>query len=167
MQPGASLRQAGSSERAQLAIRLFGGILLLLALAIMLASCSKPNGTWSTTSDEGAPSARSGHTSVWTGTEMIVWGGSGSSGMTNTGARLEPSSGRWRYVSLKNAPTPREFHTASWMGKEMLVWGGEGDGGVLGDGRIYDPREDTWRPMSDDGAPDCASERWRLRSHNE
>jgi len=30
---------------------------------------------WSPTNITGAPSARDGHTAVWTGTEMIVWGG--------------------------------------------------------------------------------------------
>ena len=32
--------------------------------------------TWIATSTTNAPAARSGHTAVWTGSEMIVWGGS-------------------------------------------------------------------------------------------
>jgi hypothetical protein len=31
--------------------------------------------TWTATSTANAPDARSGHTAVWTGSEMIVWGG--------------------------------------------------------------------------------------------
>ena len=31
------------------------------------------------------PSGRSDHTAVWTGTKMIVWGGTGESGLLNTG----------------------------------------------------------------------------------
>src|SRR4029077_15660130 len=31
--------------------------------------------TWTATSTSNAPEARSGHTAVWTGSEMIVWGG--------------------------------------------------------------------------------------------
>ena len=31
--------------------------------------------TWTATSTSNAPSARYGHTAVWTGSEMIVWGG--------------------------------------------------------------------------------------------
>src|SRR5205807_6799416 len=34
-----------------------------------------------------APSARSYHTAVWTGSEMIVWGGLSSLGFSNTGGR--------------------------------------------------------------------------------
>ena len=33
--------------------------------------------SWTTTSTTNAPTARSGHTAVWTGSEMIVWGGHG------------------------------------------------------------------------------------------
>src|SRR5438046_2115510 len=35
--------------------------------------------TWTATSTTGAPAARERHTAVWTGSEMIVWGGAGSS----------------------------------------------------------------------------------------
>jgi N-acetylneuraminic acid mutarotase len=31
--------------------------------------------TWTATSTTNAPTARSAHTVVWTGSEMIVWGG--------------------------------------------------------------------------------------------
>ena len=46
--------------------------------------------TWTTTNPTSAPSARAGHTAVWTGSEMIVWGGE-TSGPTyfNTGGRVQ------------------------------------------------------------------------------
>ena len=31
--------------------------------------------SWTATSTTNSPSARAGHSTVWTGTEMIVWGG--------------------------------------------------------------------------------------------
>ena len=34
--------------------------------------------TWTATSTANAPSGRDGHTAVWTGSEMIVWGGYGA-----------------------------------------------------------------------------------------
>jgi hypothetical protein len=40
--------------------------------------------TWMPTSTARAPTGRKLHTAVWTGSEMIVWGGSGA---TNTGGR--------------------------------------------------------------------------------
>ena len=42
--------------------------------------------TWTPTNTSDAPSGRNGHTVVWTGTEMIVWGGYGGS-YFNTGGR--------------------------------------------------------------------------------
>ena len=91
---------------------------------------SAPNGcvedTWTATSTTNAPSARAGHTAVWTGSEMIVWGG-GASGPTylNTGGRYNPSTDSWTATSTTNAPGARSGHTAVWTGSEMIVWGGE------------------------------------------
>jgi hypothetical protein len=42
--------------------------------------------SWAATSTTNAPSARIDHTAVWTGSEMIVWGGYEGSGL-NTGGR--------------------------------------------------------------------------------
>lgn len=55
--------------------------------------------SWLPTSTTGAPSVRTHHTAVWTGTEMIVWGGFDGSTPVNTGARFTPS--RPVYVYLK------------------------------------------------------------------
>src|SRR5215472_984277 len=46
--------------------------------------------TWAATSATNAPSARSVHTAVWTGSEMIVWGGFDGSVDVNTGGRYDP-----------------------------------------------------------------------------
>jgi hypothetical protein len=47
--------------------------------------------TWTPTSSQNAPSEHAGHTAVWTGTFMIVWGGYGpgdASPLLNTGGRF-------------------------------------------------------------------------------
>jgi hypothetical protein len=44
------------------------------------------DGTWTATSTTNAPAGRSTHTAVWTGSEMIVWGGYGGT-FLNTGGR--------------------------------------------------------------------------------
>jgi hypothetical protein len=59
---------------------------------------------------------------VWTGSEMIVWGG--LSGPLNTGGRYNPSTDSWTATSPSNAPQERVSHTAVWTGMEMIVWGG-------------------------------------------
>ena len=43
--------------------------------------------SWTATSTTNAPSGRSSHTAVWTGTEMVVWGGYNSS-VLDTGGQV-------------------------------------------------------------------------------
>lgn len=95
--------------------------------------------------------ARSGHSAVWTGAEMIVLGGSPAHrASVMDGAAYEPRTDTWRTIA--DAPLlDRERHTAVWTGKEMIVWGGDREGGLvaLDDGAAYDPAADTWRPIAD------------------
>src|SRR5438477_3849043 len=52
--------------------------------------------TWAATSVMNAPAPRDFHTAVWTGSEMIVWGGyGGEAGDFNTGGRYNPASDSW------------------------------------------------------------------------
>src|SRR5438034_4267766 len=89
-----------------------------------------PNGciddTWTATSTTNAPTARHDHTAVWTGSEMIVWGGSN----LNTGGRYNPGTDSWTATSTTNAPTARHGHTAVWTGRERTVWGGAAGSGI-------------------------------------
>src|SRR2546430_7178296 len=81
--------------------------------------------SWTATSTTNAPAGRDGHTAVWTGSEMIVWGGfTATSGVTNTGGRYNPNTDSWTATSTTNAPAGRYDHTAVWTGSEMIVWGG-------------------------------------------
>jgi hypothetical protein len=102
--------------------------------------------------------ARDDPRAVWTGSEVIVWGGRDSGGHTGDGARYAPSLDRWLPVSRTAAPEPREDHSAIWTGTEMIVWGGwngDDDGRNYAlDGGRYDPETDRWRPISMRGAPE-------------
>lgn len=102
--------------------------------------------------------ARDDPRAVWTGREMIVWGGRDEQQHTGDGARYWPRKNRWRKVSAKGAPAPREDHSAVWTGTEMIVWGGvvrdaDGERHQLATGGRYDPATDTWRPLTLDEAP--------------
>jgi N-acetylneuraminic acid mutarotase len=104
---------------------------------------------WTPLRAEGAPSARSRHTAVWTGTEMIVWGGrTGPLEVTDTGARYDAADDSWQPMSTVGAPSARHSHSAVWTGTRMVVWGGYGETDYALDGAIYDPTTDTWSPMS-------------------
>jgi N-acetylneuraminic acid mutarotase len=104
-----------------------------------------------------SPAAREYFTAVWTGTEMIVWGGyvgGGYNGELNTGGRYNPSTDSWTATSTANAPTPRYSHTAVWTGTEMIVWGGaHNPGGGFDTGGRYNPSTDSWTGTSTTDAP--------------
>jgi N-acetylneuraminic acid mutarotase len=116
--------------------------------------------TWTPTSTTGAPSRRGRHTVVWTGNEMIVWGGWDpyypGLGYLNTGGRYDPLTDTWTPTSTTDAPAARREHTAVWTGSLMIVWGGH-HAVFFNSGGRYDPVTDTWMPTS---MIEAAAERW-------
>ena len=111
--------------------------------------------TWTPTSFTNAAAARSGHTAIWTGSEMIVWGGGNASSPLNTGGRYNPSTDSWTVTNTTNAPSGRSLHTAVWTGSEMIVWGGvDNISFFLNTGGRYNPSTDSWTATSTTGAPD-------------
>ena len=107
------------------------------------------------------PAARFKHTAVWTGSQMVVWGGGvsgffspGPLSVLDDGARYRPISGEWYPTSPVSAPSGRYDHTAVWSGQEMFVWGGSPiSGNNLGDGARYEPLSDSWVALTEIGAP--------------
>ncbi len=64
---------------------------------------------------------------VWTGSEMIVWGGSDNPGnlfLTRVGDTTPA-----RIAGQRRAQSTRllaeNYHTVVWAGSEMIVWGGD------------------------------------------
>lgn len=115
--------------------------------------------TWRALPSDGAPSIRDDAAEVWTGKEVIVWGGMDASMYAvkygtrslGDGARYNPTTNRWSPLSSDNAPAPRGRPLAVWTGHEMLVLGG-----LVGsvptmvyypNGGRYDPASDTWRAI--------------------
>jgi N-acetylneuraminic acid mutarotase len=107
--------------------------------------------SWVPTASAGAPNPRISHTAVWTGTEMIVWGGCAfindacrASQVTTGGGRYNPSTDSWSPTNTANAPDARYTHTAVWTGNQMIVWGGWNDSTAVSTGGVYIPGTDTW-----------------------
>ena len=73
---------------------------------------------------------------MWTGSEMIVWGGIFIDTL-NIGGRYNSSTDSWTATSTTNAPAGRYDHTAIWTDNEMIVWGGQGTGMRLNTGGTY------------------------------
>ncbi len=108
---------------------------------------------------------RFGHSAVWTGREVILWGGSGP-GLGAEGAAYNPVSDEWR-ATAASPLSPRSGHVAVWNGNEMIVWGGVGARhperpAFLRSGAAYQPKADRWRrieraPISPQLGPDAES----------
>jgi N-acetylneuraminic acid mutarotase len=92
-------------------------------------------------------SARDDAAVVWTGTQILVWGG----GTYNAapfadGAVYEPATDSW--TTMPAAPlNARHDPVSAWTGTEMIVWGGI-DGAPLADGAAYNPATNTWRTIA-------------------
>jgi hypothetical protein len=106
---------------------------------------------------------------VWTGEEVLVWGGfniddtSGKRIDGGRGAAYDPATDRWRRLPR----SPLSYRTSAivaWTGRLLLVIGGScGDEGRIRcqDGAAYDPAANTWTPIPAPAggaiAPDAAS----------
>jgi N-acetylneuraminic acid mutarotase len=113
--------------------------------------------------DDNAPAVW-GAPAVWTGTEMLIWGGSHRNGddevnqVTRRGWAYNPATDSWRSLSTTGAPAARFFHTAVWTGSRLVVWGGGDQGGDgnparhFDDGGVYDPVADRWESLPRVGA---------------
>ncbi len=114
--------------------------------------------TWTATTTVNAPDPRASHTAVWTGSEMIMWGGFNQNGdqthSLNTGGRYSPSTDSWTATAIANAPLGRSLHTAVWTGSEMIIWGGTNyPVGPLNTGGRYNPVTNSWTATSTVNAP--------------
>jgi hypothetical protein len=110
---------------------------------------------------------------VWTGDELVVWGGTNADGCLGNGAAYRPTDNTWR--TLAAAPiSPRADFASVWTGEELIVWSGyttRHNGSIVEDqidGAAYNPYRNSWRllPKADIAprsaafaARDAASER--------
>jgi N-acetylneuraminic acid mutarotase len=111
--------------------------------------------TWTMLPPVSSSMSRYLHAAVWSGAEMLIFGGFGPENTPiNTGLRFRPSEGVWKTMSTLDAPDPRGIPGALWSGSELLIWGGSSSGGAtLGTGARYSPGADEWTPLTTTNAP--------------
>ncbi len=106
------------------------------------------------------PSARAhaGGIAVWTGREMITWGGGCCGDASKDGAAYDPRANRWR--ALPPSPlAPSQAPAAAWDGHELIVVVGplDPDGrpwpAGLARAAAYDPATRVWRRIAPPPAP--------------
>ncbi len=90
--------------------------------------------------------------SVWTGTELIRWGGYVSDPTTEkdtylgTGFAFDPSSNTWSPIPA--APEARSDATPIWTGSEALFLFGHNGTKGYSDGFAFDPATNVWRTVA-------------------
>lgn len=99
---------------------------------------------------------RQDHSLVWSGEEVLVWGGHDSNQHEPfpDGAAYSPKTDSWRLLP-ENDLEPRTRHSTVMVGEQMLVWGGftpthsgAPDGHLARDGALYNPVSDSWEPIA-------------------
>jgi N-acetylneuraminic acid mutarotase len=114
--------------------------------------------SWSPTSLSGAPPVSRDWPTVWTGREMLIWGGETNSTLghglcggnsSNVGYRYNPVSDSWKAMSVVDVPPsyPSGGKVSVWTGSLLIVWGDYNSGGR------YDPAADAWIATRVAGAP--------------
>ena len=107
--------------------------------------------TWRAMSTLGEPPMRCGSCHVWTGTQLIVWGGSNLSGSTctNVGGIYDYPTDTWTAMDTVGSPIARIGASAIWTGTEMVMWGGLAAGGSpLRDGGRWSPTPVSAHPSA-------------------
>ncbi len=107
--------------------------------------------SWRPLNLEGGLLPRYDAFAAWTGSELLVWGGSVRSGGQDpryvvTGALYDPDTEVWRPISAMNAPSGAYAARWSvWTGQDLLVRPGESGCPV---GARYNLETDTWSAMA-------------------
>lgn len=85
---------------------------------------------------------------VWTGSEVLVWGGDRGGETRTDGAAYDPDAGSWRAVPA--APIAGRYGAALvWTGSEVVVWGGVAGSRTFADGAAWNPRTNRWRLLAE------------------
>ncbi|MDQ1725708.1 MAG: hypothetical protein QOG52_2736 [Frankiaceae bacterium] len=84
--------------------------------------------------------------SVYTGRELLVWGGLTETGPVGDGASYDPTARKWQL--LPTAPIgARTGSATAWTGSQWFVWGGRNGSDALADGALYDAASGTWSSL--------------------
>ena len=100
-----------------------------------------------------SPIARTRHTAIWTGSEMLIWGK--PEGGNATIDRYNPAIDSWVASSDIGAPNAKYYYSSIWTGTEMIIWGGSqsSDYEYTNSGTRYNPGTDSWAQLSISNAP--------------
>lgn len=99
---------------------------------------------WRGVDGENIPQPRKGHSLVWTGDKIVVWGGDGGPFKLATGSSLDLTSMKWTPLSGSSSLKPRADHETVWQNGRMVVMGGCRDCPFS---ESYSPATDSWQKI--------------------
>ena len=107
----------------------------------------------------GPPEVRDRAVTAWTGSQLIVWGGSvfdggGDETPADDGFIFDGASRSWEQIPAGPLSSPRSDAAGAWTGQELLIWGGytgaccePSEPSFLDDGAAFDPAAGSWRRL--------------------
>ncbi|WP_235296279.1 Kelch repeat-containing protein [Portibacter marinus] len=111
------------------------------------------SGIWTPISSVGAPSPRSQFTAAWTGSHLMIFGGSTATGEVNDLFQYDPVMDLWSEIVTTNPPSPRKEAKAAWTGTELIIRGGSIGNLKTTEGYILNRATNDWRPISNVNEP--------------
>lgn len=138
---------------------------LALALALTVAAlaplparaaAADNEGVWTPMATASAQIPRDFPAAVWTGTELLIWGGRDGDALKSLpivgGGRYNPATDTWRPMATNGGPETWGTTVGVWTGSEAIFWSGQSVYGGA-PGAAYHPDSDTWTPLPTAGAP--------------
>lgn len=116
----------------------------LLTAGFSKAGKTSVGEAWVQGSVSNGPPGAAFPSTLWTGSELIIWGGD-----ISTCGRYNPSADRWTAITTNGAPASLGGSQAVWSGTQMVVWGGT----TATNSARYNPNTDSWAPVSTSGEP--------------
>jgi len=134
----------------------------LLALAPPLLTPEQATaqgvGAWTPMASAGAPDSRDTPATVWTGNELVLWGGTGGDALKflpiGSGGRYNPVTRTWRPMAA-GGPVTIGAPSAVWTDTDVIIWSGQSWWGSP-EGAIYHPITNNWTPLPTAGQPGMA-----------
>jgi hypothetical protein len=115
--------------------------------------------TWKVVaSDADTPTPRSLATAVWTGSDIVVWGGLDPVTMEPLadGAIYDPVADAW--APMRPGLLPRSAPVGATIDERVVFFGGHDDSGRLGGLDRYNPGLDEWEPSTSGSSPPAVAD---------
>ena len=94
----------------------------------------------------GGPGLYAPSVVVWTGRQVLMWGGGCCGDFQNRGAAYTPATNAWQ--PLPAAPLTGRHTSGAWTGSELVLVGGYNEEeGALADAAAYSPTTRAWRKL--------------------